>query len=148
MDFQEMNNMFSDYLIKGVATILIIGLILSFIWMLATGGYDDLLSLWRVKYNKNVSESTKNSKYRKLYRVTHLIVTIAIVVSIVLDTTYLLLSYGIITADGQITIIFYNYGTYINLGFSIFTLCAIVINFVVYKKCRKKFSESSKLEDR
>ena len=137
MDFQEMNNMFSDYLIKGVAAILIIGLIVSFIWMLATGGYDDLLSLWRVKCNKNVSESTNNSKYRKLYRATHLIVTIAIVVSIVLDTIYLLLSYGIIKAGGTVTTILYNYGMYINLGFSIFTLCAIVINFVVYKKCKE-----------
>ena len=137
MDFQEMNNMFSDYLIKGVAAILIIGLIVSFIWMLATGGYDDLLSLWRVKCNKNVSESTNNSKYQKLYRATHLIVTIAIVVSIALDTTYLLLSYGIIKAGGTVTTILYNYGIYINLGFSIFTLCAIVINFVVYKKCKE-----------
>ena len=104
INLQVMNNMFSDYLIKGVAAILIIGLIVSFIWMLATGGYDDLLSLLRVKYNKNVSESTKNSKYRKLYRVTHLIVTIAIVVSIVLDTIYLLLSYEIIKVDGNVAV--------------------------------------------
>ena len=136
MDFQTINNIYMEYLFKGVAAILIIGLILAFIWMLATGGYDDLLSLWRVKYNKNVSESTKNSKYRKLYRVTHLIVTIAIVVSIVLDTTYLLLSYGIIKIDGNVTTILYNYGMYINLGFSIFTLCAIIINFIIYKKCK------------
>ena len=137
MDFQEMNNMFSDYLIKGVAAILIIGLIVSFIWMLATGGYDDLLSLWRVKCNKNVSESTNNSKYRKLYRATHLIVTIAIVVSIVLDTIYLLLSYEIIKVDGNVATILNNYGIYINLGFSIFTLCAIIIKFIIYKKSKE-----------
>lgn len=136
MDFQTINNIYMEYLFKGVAAILIIGLILSFIWMLATGGYDDLLSLWSVKYNKNVSESTNNSKCEKLYRATHLIVTIAIVVSIVLDTTYLLLSYGIIKADGNVTTILYNYGMYINLGFSIFTLCAIIINFIIYKKCK------------
>lgn len=137
MDFQTINNIYMEYLFKGVAAILIIGLILAFIWMLATGGYDDLLSLWRVKYNKNASESTNNSKYQKLYRATHLIVTIAIVVSIALDTTYLLLSYGIIKAGGTVTTILYNYGMYINLGLSIFTLCAIVINFVVYKKCKE-----------
>lgn len=148
MDFETINNIYMEYLFKGVAAILIIGLILAFIWLLATGGYDDLISLWSVKYNKNVSESTNNSKYRKLYRATHLIVTIAMVVSIVLDTTYLLLSYGIIKADGTVTTILYNYGMYINLGFSIFTLCAIVINYIVYKKCRKKFSETSKFEDR
>lgn len=136
MDFQTINNIYMEYLFKGVAAILIIGLILAFIWMLATGGYDDLLSLWRVKYNKNVSESTNNSKCEKLYRATHLIVTIAIVVSIVLDTTYLLLSYGIIKIDGNVTTILYNYGMYINLGFSIFTLCAIIINFIIYKKCK------------
>ena len=137
INLQVMNNMFSDYLIKGVAAILIIGLIVSFIWMLATGGYDDLLSLWRVKYNKNASESTNNSKYRKLYRATHLIVTIAIVVSIVLDTIYLLLSYEIIKVDGNVATILNNYGIYINLGFSIFTLCAIVTNFIVYKKSKE-----------
>lgn len=136
MDFETINNIYMEYLFKGVAAILIIGLILAFIWLLATGGYDDLISLWSVKYNKNVSESTNNSKYRKLYRATHLIVTIAMVLSIVLDTTYLLLSYGIIKADGTVTTILYNYGMYINLGFSIFTLCAIVINYIVYKKCR------------
>ena len=148
MDFQTINNIYTEYLFKGVAAILIIGLILFSIWLLATGGFDDLISLWSVKYNKNVSESTNNNKYRKLYRATHLIVTIAMVVSIVLDTTYLLLSYGIIKADGTVTTILYNYGMYINLGFSIFTLCAIVINYIVYKKCRKKFSETSKFEDR
>ena len=113
INLQVMNNMFSDYLIKGVAAILIIGLIVSFIWMLATGGYDDLLSLWRVKCNKNVSESANNSKYRKLYRATHLIVTIAIVVSIVLDTIYLLLSYEIIKVDGNVATILNNYGIYV-----------------------------------
>ena len=113
MDFQTINNIYMEYLFKGVAAILIIGLILSFIWMLATGGYDDLLSLWSVKYNKNVSESTNNSKYRKLYRATHLIVTIAIVVSIVLDTIYLLLSYEIIKVDGNVATILNNYGIYV-----------------------------------
>lgn len=137
MDFQAINNIYMEYLFKGVAAILIISLILFFIWMLATGGYDDLLSLWRVKYNKNVSESTINSKYRKLYRATHLIVMIAIVVSIVLDTAYLLLSYGIIKVDGNVTTILYNYGMYINLGLSIFTLCTIIINFIIYKKSKK-----------
>ena len=137
MDFQTINNIYMEYLFKGVAAILIIGLILAFIWMLATGGYDDLLSLWRVKCNKNVSESTNNSKYQKLYRATHLIVTIAIVVSIALDTTYLLLSYEIIKVDGNVATILNNYGIYINLGFSIFTLCAIVTNFIVYKKSKE-----------
>ena len=137
MNFQEMNNMFSNYLIKGVAAILVVSLIMLIIWMFANDGFDDLISLWRVKYNKNESKSTNNSKYQKLYRATHLIVTIAIVVSIALDTTYLLLSYGIIKAGGTVTTILYNYGMYINLGFSIFTLCAIVINFVVYKKCKE-----------
>lgn len=143
MDFQTINNIYMEYLFKGVAAILIIGLILAFIWMLATGGYDDLLSLWRVKYNKNASESTNNSKYQKLYRATHLIVMIVLVASIVLDTTYLLLSYGIIKVDGNVTTILYNYGIYIKFGFSIFTFCAIIIDHIVYKKYRKKFSKTS-----
>lgn len=137
MNFQEMNNMFSNYLIKGVAAILVVSLIMLIIWMFANDGFDDLISLWRVKYNKNESKSTNNSKYQKLHRATHLVVMISIVASIVLDIAYLLLSCEIIKADGNVTTILYNYGTYIKLGLNIFTLCAIVIDFVVYKKCKE-----------
>ena len=137
MDFQTINDIYMDYLSKGIAAIFITSLIILAIWMFVNGEFNDLLSLWRVKYNKNVVESTNNRKYQKLYRATHLIVTIAIVVSIVLDTTYLLLSYGIIKVDGNVTTILYNYGMYINLGFSIFTLCAIIINFIIYKKSKE-----------
>ena len=45
--------------------------------------------------------------------------------------------YEIIKVDGNAATILYNYGIYINLGFSIFTLWTIVINFVVYKKCKE-----------
>lgn len=137
MDFQTISNMYMDYLIKGVAAILIISLILLTIWMIANDGFDDLLSILFVKYKGDECENMKYNKYQKLHRATHLVVTILIVVSIVLDIAYLLLSYRIIKVDGNITIILYNYGMYINLGFSIFTLCAIIINFIIYKKSKE-----------
>lgn len=73
MDFQTISNMYMDYLIKGVAAILIISLILLTIWMIANDGFDDLLSILFVKYKGDECENMKYNKYQKLHRATHLV---------------------------------------------------------------------------